>query len=98
MDDYLDCLYRYILDHLLLDARLDLIDYSRWNNRRDFAWEALEKALTPEQLHSPQTQHQARIFDRVLEVCVPVFCGTDSMRERAGRENMERMKGILGAG
>lgn len=54
--------------------------------------------LTPEQLHSPQTQHQARIFDRVLEVCVPVFCGTDSMRERAGRENMERMKGILGAG
>ena len=54
--------------------------------------------LTPEQLHSPQTQHQARIFDRVLEVGVPVFCGTDSMRERAGRENMERMSGILGAG
>ena len=57
MDGYLDCLYRYILDHLLLDARLDLIDYSRWNNRRDFAWEALEKALTPEQL---------RLEDRLL--------------------------------
>lgn len=55
--------------------------------------------LTPELLRSPQTQHQARIYDRVLEVCTPVFCGTESMRERAGRENLERMKGILrGAG
>ena len=50
MDDYLDCLYRYTLDHLLLDVRLDLIDYSRWNHRQDIAWEALAKALTPEQL------------------------------------------------
>lgn len=51
--------------------------------------------LTLEQLRSPATQHQARIYDRVLEVCAPVYCGTDSMRERARRENMERMRGIL---
>ena len=69
MDDYLDCLYRYILDHLLLDARLDLIDYSRWNNRRDFAWEALEKALTPEQL---------RLVEDYKDAC----CGLRDMEDR----------------
>lgn len=51
--------------------------------------------LTPELLRSPQTQHQARIYDRVLEVCTPVFCGTESMRVKVRQENMERMRGIL---
>ena len=46
--------------------------------------------LSPEQMHSPATQHQARIYDRVLEVCTAVYCGKDFMRE-----NMEKMKEIL---
>lgn len=51
--------------------------------------------LSPELLRSPQTQHQARIYDRVLEVCVPVICGERSMRERARGENIQKMKEIL---
>ena len=67
MDDYLDCLYRYTLDHLLLDVRLDLIDYSRWNHRQDIAWEALEKALTPEQLQLVEDYRDACCGLRDLE-------------------------------
>lgn len=37
MDEYLDCLYDHVRDTLLLDARLDMIDYSRWNARQDMA-------------------------------------------------------------
>lgn len=50
MDEYLQCLFQYVSENLLLDVRLDLVDYSRWNERQDMAWSALEKALTPEQL------------------------------------------------
>lgn len=67
MDDYLDCLYRYTLDHLLLDVRLDLIDYSRWNHRQDIAWEALEKALAPEQLQLVEDYRDACCGLRELE-------------------------------
>ena len=58
MDDYLDCLYRYTLDHLLLDVRLDLIDYSRWNHRQ---------ALTPEQLQLVEVYRDACCGLRDLE-------------------------------
>lgn len=67
MDDYLDCLYRYTLDHLLLDVRLDLIDYSRWSHRQEIAWEALAKALTPEQLQLVEDYRDACCGRRELE-------------------------------
>ena len=50
MDAYLNCLYQYVSDHLLLDVRLDLIDYSRWTERQNMAWNALKEALSPEQI------------------------------------------------
>ena len=67
MDDYLDCLYRYTLDHLLLDVRLDLIDYSRWNHRQYIAWEALSKSMTPEQLQLVEDYRDACCGLRDLE-------------------------------
>lgn len=51
MDEYLQCLYNYILDHLHCDARLDLFEFTRCTAQQDAAWNALKKALTPEQLH-----------------------------------------------
>ncbi len=50
MDDYLQCLFEHISERLFLDARIDLLDYDRWNERRDTAWSALKQALTHEQL------------------------------------------------
>lgn len=67
MDEYLDCLYQYVSNHLLLDARLDVIDYSRWNARQKLAWEALEKALTPDQLNLVEDYQSACGGMRFLE-------------------------------
>ena len=40
--------------------------------------------LTLQQMKSPQTMGQKRIFDRVLEVCIPVcFDGKSQRREKA---------------
>ena len=51
MDEYLHCLYQYVLDHLFLDARMDLVDYNRWETRRKAAWKALSESLTEEQMY-----------------------------------------------
>lgn len=59
MDDYLQCLYSYILDHLRSNAHLNLFDYSRWNERREQAWKALAEALTPEQLDLVENYYSA---------------------------------------
>lgn len=67
MDEYLQCLFQYVSDHLLLDVRLDLIDYSRWNERQDMAWAALKESLTPEQLHLVEDYHSAWCGLRFLE-------------------------------
>lgn len=67
MDEYLDCLYRYVLDHLLLDVRLDLIDYNRRSMRENMAWDALEKSLTPEQLDLVEEYQSACGDMRFLE-------------------------------
>lgn len=69
MDEYLDCLYQYVSDHLEADARLDLIDYSRCRSAQDMAWEALERALTPEQL-------------RLVEDYRSTWCGLRFLEDR----------------
>ena len=67
MDEYLDCLYDHVRDTLLLDARLDMIDYSRWNARQDMAWEALKAVLTKEQLDLVEDYRDAWCGLRSLE-------------------------------
>lgn len=67
MDEYLDCLFQYVSENLLLDARLDVIDYSRWNERQDMAWAALKNALTPEQLRLVEDYKDAWCGLRFLE-------------------------------
>ncbi len=67
MDDYLQCLFQYVSENLLLDARLDLIDYNRWNECQDTAWAALKAALTPDQLRLVEDYTSACSGKRFLE-------------------------------
>lgn len=67
MDAYLHCLYQHVLDHLLLDARLDLIEYNRWETRQKMAWEALSASLTQEQLDLVEDYQSACGGKRFLE-------------------------------
>ncbi|WP_325200505.1 hypothetical protein [Oscillibacter sp.] len=67
MDEYLDCLYQYVSENFLLDARLDLMDYHRWNEAQNTAWAALKEALTPEQLRLVEDYQSACSGKRFLE-------------------------------
>lgn len=44
--------------------------------------------LTLQQMKSPQTMAQQRIFDRVLEVCVPVCFDGESLRREKAADNI----------
>jgi len=67
MDEYLDCLFQYVSENLLLDARVDLIDYNRWNESENTTWTALNAALTPEQLRLVEDYNAACSGKRFLE-------------------------------
>lgn len=67
MDDYLCCLFQYVSENLLVDARLDLLDYNRRNESQETAWAALKAALTPEQLRLVEDYASACSGKRFLE-------------------------------
>ena len=51
--------------------------------------------LTLQQIKEPATMAQQRIFDRVLEMCVPVcFDGESLLRRKAG-ENMRFYRSLI---
>ena len=44
----------------------------------------------------PQDTAHARIYDRLLEMCVPVSCIGVSLRKETAQEKMERLKSLIG--
>ncbi|BCI60597.1 ATP-binding protein [[Clostridium] leptum] len=51
--------------------------------------------LTPDNLQNPQDTAHARIYDRLLEMCVPVFFTGENIRRAAAQQKMERLKELL---
>lgn len=51
--------------------------------------------LTLQEMKQPQTMAQRRIFDRVLEICVPVFFEGESLRKEKAAENLQFYRSIL---
>lgn len=54
--------------------------------------------LTLEELCKPKSMDYRRIYERILEMCVPVAFKGESFRQRAANEKMRRMKEILDGG
>ena len=50
-----------------------------------------------EMRNASDTAHR-RIYDRVLDMCVPIICRGESFRKRAAEEKYEEMKRILEGG
>lgn len=50
--------------------------------------------LTLQQMRSPQSLEEKRIYDRVLGCCVPVCFDGDSRRSAIGAEKMRRYRQI----
>ena len=51
--------------------------------------------LSPEKLRNPADLEHGRIYDRIMERCVPVAFSGKNYRTDKGRKNMENAAGIL---
>lgn len=52
--------------------------------------------LTLEELKNPTDVAHSRIYDRLLEMCVPVCCAGQSQRSEAAQEKLNRLKKLAG--
>ena len=52
--------------------------------------------LTLDEIRHPQDTAHARIYDRLLEMCVPVSCIGVSFRKETAQEKLERLKLLIG--
>ena len=52
--------------------------------------------LTLDEIRHPQDTAHARIYDRLLEMCVPISCIGVSFRKESAQEKMERLKSLIG--
>ena len=52
--------------------------------------------LTLDEIRHPQDTAHARIYDRLLEMCVPVSCIGMSFRQETAQEKMKRLKSLIG--
>ena len=48
------------------------------------------------QIRHPQDTAHARIYDRLLEMCVPISCIGVSFRKETAQEKLERLKASIG--
>lgn len=51
--------------------------------------------LTLDEIRHPQDTAHARIYDRLLEMCVPIFCIGVSFRRETAQEKLERLKALI---
>ena len=52
--------------------------------------------LTSDEIRRPQDTAHARIYDRLLEMCVPISCIGVSFRKEIAQEKLERLKELIG--
>lgn len=48
------------------------------------------------ELKNPEGIRQARVYDRLLEICGPVLCKGESFRQSGGKVTREVLRGVLG--
>ena len=52
--------------------------------------------LTLDEIRHPQDTAHARIYDRLLEMCIPISCIGVSLRKENAQEKLERLKLLIG--
>ena len=102
-NEYIDSLNSYellIIDDLGIERSTDyameqifnVID-SRYRSRKTMI---ICTNLTLAELQQPCDLAHARIYDRILEICVPIMINGPSFRKAQARENIEHAKLLLG--
>ena len=75
-----------------LEQIYNIVD-SRYRSRKPLI---VTTNLTLDELRHPQDTAHARIYDRLLEMCVPISCIGISFRKETAREKLERLKSLIG--
>ena len=76
-----------------LKANMPLPQYLPYRSRKPLI---VTTNLTLDEIRHPQDTTHARIYDRLLEMCVPVSCIGVSLRKENALEKLERMKLLIG--
>ena len=75
-----------------LEQIYNIVD-SRYRSRKPLI---VTTNLTLDEIRLPQDTAHARIYDRLLEMCVPVSCIGVSFRKENAQEKLERLKILIG--
>lgn len=75
-----------------LEQIYNIVD-SRYRSRKPLI---VTTNLTLDEIRHPQDTAHARIYDRLLEMCVPISCIGVSFREENAQEKLERLKSLIG--
>ena len=75
-----------------LEQVYNVID-SRYRSRKPLI---VTTNLTLDEIRHPQDTAHARIYDRLLEMCVPISCIGVSFRKETAQEKLERLKEMIG--
>ena len=97
-----------LLYTLLLD-RVTLSQKNNWMDERGFVYVIFPLSayrsrkplivttnLMLDEIRHPQDTAHARIYDRLLEMCVPISCIGVSFRKENAQEKLERLKLLIG--
>ena len=75
-----------------LEQIYNIVD-SRYRSRKPLI---VTTNLTLDEIRHPQDTAHARIYDRLLEMCVPISCIGVSFRKENAQEKLERLKLLIG--
>jgi type III restriction enzyme len=75
-----------------LEQIYNIVD-SRYRSRKPLI---VTTNLTLDEIRHPQDTAHARIYDRLLEMCVPISCIGVSLRRETAQEKLERLKALIG--
>ena len=75
-----------------LEQVYNIID-SRYRSKRPLI---ITTNLTLDEIRHPQDVAHARIYDRVLEMCVPGSCFGTSIRKNTAQEKLNNLKSLIG--
>ena len=75
-----------------LEQVYNIVD-SRYRSRKPLI---VTTNLTLDEIRHPQDTAHARIYDRILEMCVPISCIGASLRKENAQKKLESMKSLIG--
>ena len=75
-----------------LEQIYSIVD-SRYRSRKPLI---VTTNLTLDEIRHPQDTAHARIYDRLLEMCIPISCIGVSFRKETAQEKLERLKLLIG--